>query len=65
MIAQMLLFATILNVTGLLLNGSVILLASKVGSKLTTNAQITKRLNQVLGAVFIGLAYRLAFISGR
>jgi threonine/homoserine/homoserine lactone efflux protein len=65
MVAQMLLFASILNVTGLLVNGSVIFLASKVGSKLATNAQIAKRLNQVLGAVFIGLACRLAFISGR
>lgn len=65
MIAQMLIFATILNVIGLLVNGTVILLASKVGSKLATNAQIAKRLNQVLGAVFIGLACRLVLVSGR
>ncbi|MDH0746985.1 LysE family translocator [Pseudomonas sp. GD03842] len=65
MIAQMLLFATILNVVGLLVNGSVIMLASKVGSKLATNARIAKRFNQMLGAVFLGLACRLTFISGR
>jgi threonine/homoserine/homoserine lactone efflux protein len=65
MVAQMLILATILNVIGLLVNGSVILLASKVGSKLATNVQIAKRLNQLLGAVFLGLACRLALVSGR
>lgn len=65
MVAQMLIFATILNVIGVFVNGSVILLASKFGSKLATNAKIAKRLNQVLGAVFIGLACRLALVSGR
>lgn len=65
MVAQMLIFATILNVIGLVVNGAVILLASKIGIKLATNVQIAKRLNQLLGAVFLGLACRLALVSGR
>ena len=65
LVAQMLIFATVLNVIGLLVNGAVILLASKIGHKLATNAHIAKRLNQLLGAVFFGLACRLALVSGR
>ncbi|KPW88360.1 hypothetical protein ALO75_200301 [Pseudomonas syringae pv. coryli] len=38
MVAQMLMFATILNFIGLLVNDSMILLASKTGIKLATNA---------------------------
>ncbi|MCD5990800.1 MULTISPECIES: LysE family translocator [Pseudomonas] len=64
-IAQMLIFATILNVIGLFVNGSVIVLASKLGSKLSANARIAKALNQLLGAVFIGLACRLALVSDK
>ncbi|EJZ57968.1 threonine efflux protein [Pseudomonas fluorescens R124] len=65
LVLQMLVFATILNVIGLLVNGAVIVLASKVGNKLASNARIARRLNQVLGAVFFGLACRLALFSGR
>jgi threonine/homoserine/homoserine lactone efflux protein len=61
----MLTFATILNAIGLIVNGAVILLASKVGCKLASNANIAKRLNRLLGAVFIGLAVRLALFSGK
>lgn len=64
-VIQMLMFATILNVIGLLVNGLVIVLASKVGSKLATNTRIAKTLNQLLGAVFIGLACRLALVSDK
>jgi hypothetical protein len=46
-------------------NGAVILLASKVGCKLASNANIAKRLNRLLGAVFMGLAVRLALFSGK
>jgi len=63
LVAQMLIFATILNAIGLVVNGAVILLASKVGSKLASNVNIAKRLNQLLGAVFTGLAVRLALFS--
>ena len=63
LVLQMLTFATILNAIGLIVNGGVILLASKVGSKLTSNASIVNRLNQLLGAVFMGLAVRLALFS--
>lgn len=65
MVAQMLVFATILNFIGLLVNGSVILLASKIRAKLAANARVAKRLNQILGAVFVGLACRMAMVSGR
>ncbi|MBS4081183.1 LysE family translocator [Pseudomonas rustica] len=65
LVVQMLAFATILNAIGLVVNGAVILLASKVGSKLASNASIAKRLNQLLGVVFIGLATRLALFSGK
>ncbi|MFJ5255970.1 LysE family translocator [Pseudomonas sp. NPDC088414] len=65
LVLQMLVFATILNVIGLLVNGAVIVLASKVGNKLASNARIARRLNQLLGAVFFGLACRLALFSGR
>jgi threonine/homoserine/homoserine lactone efflux protein len=65
LVVQMLAFATILNAIGLIVNGAVILLASKVGSKLASNASIAKKLNQLLGVVFIGLATRLALFSGK
>ena len=63
LVVQMLAFATILNAIGLIVNGAVILLASKVGSKLASNASIANRLNQLLDAVFMGLAVRLALFS--
>lgn len=47
------------------MNVAVILLASKVGSKLASNANIAKRLNQLLGAVFMGRAVRLALFTGK
>ena len=65
LVVQMLTFATILNAIGLVVNGAVILLASKVGSKLASDVSIAKRLNQLLGAVFMGLAVRLALVSGK
>ena len=65
LVVQMLTFATILNAIGLVVNGAVILLASKVGSKLASDVSIAKRLNQLLGAVFLGLAVRLALFSGK
>lgn len=65
LVVQMLAFATILNAVGLVVNGTVILLASKVGSKLASNANIARRLNQILGVVFLGLAARLALLSGK
>lgn len=40
LVVQMLTFATILNAIGLIVNGAVILLASKVGRKLASNANI-------------------------
>lgn len=65
LVIQMLAFATILNAIGLIVNGAVILLARKIGRKLASNASVAKRLNQLLGAVFMGLAVRLALFSGK
>lgn len=62
---QILLLATLLNGIGLVVNGAVILLASRFGTVLATNARIARRLNLFLGAVFLGLACRLASASGR
>jgi len=64
-VAQMLVLATILNAMGLLVNGAVIVLVSKLGRRLATSAQTGERLNRVLGTVYFGLACRLAWPSGR
>jgi len=62
---QMLILATVLNLVGLLVNGMVILLASKIGNKLAADARIAKRLNQALGAVFVALACRLVLVADK
>jgi threonine/homoserine/homoserine lactone efflux protein len=64
-VVQMLIFATILNIVGSAVNSLVIMLASRVGNRLARDGNIAKRLNQLLGVVFFGLACRLALISGR
>lgn len=64
-VTQMLVLATVLNLTGLLVNGAVIVLATKLRSRITGNLNVAKRLNQLLGMVFLGLACRLALVSGR
>ncbi|KAF1030101.1 MAG: Leucine efflux protein [Pseudomonas sp.] len=64
-VTQMLVLATVLNVTGLLVNGAVTLLAAKLRNKMVSNLKVAKRLNQLLGTVFLGLACRLALVSGR
>lgn len=65
LVTQMMVLATVLNFTGLLVNGAVIVLATKLRSRITGNLQVAKRLNQLLGVVFLGLACRLALVSGR
>jgi len=62
-VAQMLVLATILNITGLLVNGTVILLASRLSKKISASTRVAKALNNLLGAVFFGLACRLALAS--
>ncbi|MGY2291217.1 LysE family translocator [Pseudomonas sp. SDO528_S397] len=65
LVVQMLVLATVLNVTGLLVNGAVIVLAAKLRHKMVSNLKVARRLNQLLGAVFLGLACRLVLVSGR
>lgn len=65
MVGQMLVLATLLNLLGLLVNGGVILLASKLGNTLSADARIAKRLNQALGVVFVGLACRLVLVGDK
>ena len=62
---QIMLLATILNAIGIVVNGAVIVAASRLG-RLFTGAGRWRRLPQyLLGAVFAGLAMRLAFDSRR
>lgn len=62
---QIMLLATILNAIGIVVNGAVIVAASRLG-RLFTGAGRWRRLPQyLLGAVFAGLAVRLAFDSRR
>lgn len=62
---QIMLLATILNAIGIVMNGAVIVAASRLG-RLFTGAGRWRRLPQyLLGAVFAGLAMRLAFDSRR
>jgi threonine/homoserine/homoserine lactone efflux protein len=59
-VVQALVLATILNVIGLAVNGTVILLAGHLGTRLGQNARANAVANYLLGAVFVGLATRLA-----
>lgn len=62
-VTQMLLLATVLNVTGLAVNGAVIVLAARLRNRMVGNLKVARRLNQLLGTVFLGLACRLALVS--
>lgn len=62
-IVQMLVLATLLNLIGLLVNGAVILMASKLSKRMSASRRIGKLMNQLLGTVFLGLACRLALAS--
>tara|TARA_R110000868_G_scaffold197653_1_gene443864 strand:+ start:137 stop:778 length:642 start_codon:yes stop_codon:yes gene_type:complete len=58
---QIMVLATILNMIGFLINGFVILSASRIGSILS-GSKWSRNLSQyLLGTVFVGLALRLAF----
>ena len=62
---QIMLLATILNAIGIVVNGAVIVAASRLG-RLFTGAGRWRRLPQyLLGAVFAGLAIRLAVDARR
>ncbi|WP_296261163.1 MULTISPECIES: LysE family translocator [unclassified Pseudomonas] len=62
-VLQMLLLATVLNVVGLIANGAVIIMASRVGSRLGASERAARWLQKMLGMVFVGLACRLALAA--
>jgi threonine/homoserine/homoserine lactone efflux protein len=62
---QIMVLATVLNAIGIVVNGIVILAASRIG-RLFARAGRWRRLPQMLlGTVFAGLALRLAFDGRR
>ena len=58
-----LVLATILNLMGLIANGIVILTASRLGRAIASRPHLALWPQRILGAVFGGLAVRLAFAS--
>ena len=62
---QILILATVLNIMGLAVNGVVMLVASKAGTAITGNRKTARLTRYITGAVFAGLAARLAFDTSR
>lgn len=62
---QVLILATVLNLIGLVVNGVVIVTASRVGLLLSGRSRFRRASQFFLGTVFGGLALRLAFDSRR
>jgi threonine/homoserine/homoserine lactone efflux protein len=62
---QIMLMATVLNAIGILVNGAVILMAAGLGSVFSTRGRFRRLPQMLLGAVFAGLAVRLAFDGKR
>lgn len=60
---QILVLATVLNAIGLVVNGAVILGASRLGRIFSGRGRLRRLPQYFLGAVFAGLAARLAFDS--
>ncbi len=60
MTAQMLVFASVLNGIGLVVNGAVIILGSQIRSRLGSVRRFPKLPQYMLATVFTGLACRLA-----
>ncbi|MDN0075905.1 LysE family translocator [Crenobacter sp. SG2303] len=63
LVLQMLLLATVLNLVGLLVNGLVILTASRLRRLASPSLRYHKLPQYLLGSVFAALACRLAFAS--
>jgi threonine/homoserine/homoserine lactone efflux protein len=63
--AQILILATVLNAIGFLVNGIVILTASRIRLVLSGRRRFQRLSQMFLGTVFAGLAARLAFESRR
>jgi threonine/homoserine/homoserine lactone efflux protein len=62
---QIMLLATVLNLIGLVMNGAVILTASRLGHVFSRRNRPSRWPQCLLGAVFAGLAVRLAFDGRR
>jgi threonine/homoserine/homoserine lactone efflux protein len=62
---QILVLATVLNLIGLLVNGIVILMASRMGLMFAGRSRFRRASQFFLGAVFAGLAVRLALEDRR
>lgn len=62
---QIMLLATVLNAFGLVVNGAVILTASKLGRLFSAEGRLRRLPQYLLGAVFAGLAVRLAIDARR
>ncbi|MDB5488889.1 MAG: putative transporter-LysE family [Reyranella sp.] len=60
---QIMLLATVLNAIGLVVNGAVILMASRLGRVFSGRGRLRRLPQYLLGAVFAGLAVRLAVDS--
>ena len=60
---QVMVLATILNVMGFLANGIVILTASRIGRALASRPSLARLPQKLMGAIFGGLAIRLALAS--
>lgn len=58
---QFLVLATVLNAIGLVVNGMVIVAASRLSRSLRGRSRVSRLPNVLLGTVFAGLAARLAF----
>jgi threonine/homoserine/homoserine lactone efflux protein len=62
---QILVLATVLNLIGLMVNGIVIITASRLGRALGGNGRFRRVPQMLLGTVFAGLAVRLVYDSRR
>jgi threonine/homoserine/homoserine lactone efflux protein len=62
---QIMVLASVLNAIGLVVNGIVILAASRLGRLFTTRGRLRRLPQILLATVFAGLAVRLAFDSRR
>ncbi|WP_134047092.1 LysE family translocator [Paraburkholderia caballeronis] len=62
-VMQILVLATVLNFVGLLVNGAVILTASRLSKRLLSTRKPSRWPQYLLGGVFAGLAFRLALFA--
>ena len=63
--AQILVLATVLNLVGLVVNGAIILGASRLSRAMADRTRFRRAPRILLGSVFTGLALRLAVDGGR